>query len=59
MVETALNLVLADAELVVTNLDPNCPTSHGTRPGAGVIVSLLCKRQGGKNCRVRSRERMR
>ncbi|BCM88640.1 dihydroxyacetone phosphatase [Abditibacteriota bacterium] len=41
MVETALNLVLAGAKLVVTNLDPNCPTSHGTRPGAGAIVSMI------------------
>ena len=41
MVETALNLVLGGAKLVATNLDPNCPTTHGTRPGCGAIVSML------------------
>jgi len=41
MVETALNLVLGGAKLVATNLDPNCPTTHGTRPGCGAIVAML------------------
>jgi NagD protein len=41
MVETALNLVLDGAKLVATNLDPNCPTQSGQRPGCGAIVAML------------------
>jgi NagD protein len=39
--ETALRMILAGAKLVATNLDPNCPTEAGTRPGCGAIVALL------------------
>jgi NagD protein len=41
MVETALNMVLGGAKLVATNLDPNCPTQHGMRPGCGALVAML------------------
>src|SRR3954451_2368031 len=41
MAEAALNMILAGAKLVATNLDPNCPTQHGTRPGCGALVALL------------------
>jgi len=41
MVEAALNMILAGAKLVATNLDPNCPTQHGTRPGCGAVVAML------------------
>lgn len=41
MVEAALGMILAGAKLVATNLDPNCPTQHGTRPGCGAIVAML------------------
>jgi NagD protein len=41
MVERALNLVLGGAKLVATNMDPNCPTSGGTRPGCGAIVAMI------------------
>ena len=41
MVEAAVVMILAGAKLVATNLDPNCPTQNGTRPGCGAIVSLL------------------
>jgi NagD protein len=41
MVEAALNLVLGGAKLVATNLDPNCPTQSGQRPGCGAIVAML------------------
>src|SRR5205814_5030729 len=41
MVETALNMILGGAKLVATNLDPNCPTQTGTRPGCGAIVAML------------------
>jgi NagD protein len=41
MVETAVRMVLAGAKLIATNLDPNCPTQAGLRPGCGAIVAML------------------
>lgn len=41
MVEAALGMILNGAKLVATNLDPNCPTSRGMRPGCGAIVAML------------------
>ena len=41
MAEAALQMILAGAKLVATNLDPNCPTQYGTRPGCGAIVAML------------------
>jgi NagD protein len=41
MVEAALRMILAGAKLVATNLDANCPTHAGLRPGCGAIVALL------------------
>ena len=41
IVEAALGMILGGAKLVATNLDPNCPTQTGTRPGCGAIVALL------------------
>lgn len=41
MVEAAVRMILQGAKLVATNLDPNCPTQNGTRPGCGAIVSML------------------
>lgn len=41
VIEKALRLVLGGAKLIATNLDPNCPTDEGTRPGCGAIVSML------------------
>jgi NagD protein len=41
MTEAALGMILGGAKLVATNLDPNCPTQTGTRPGCGAIVALL------------------
>ena len=41
MVEAALGMILAGAKLVATNLDPNCPTQTGTRPGCGAVVAML------------------
>src|SRR2546421_6030027 len=41
MVEAALGMVLGGAKLVATNLDPNCPTQAGTRPGCGALVAML------------------
>lgn len=41
MVEAALGMILAGAKLVATNLDPNCPTESGMRPGCGATVAML------------------
>jgi NagD protein len=48
MVEAALNMVLGGARLVATNLDPNCPTQSGTRPGCGALVAMLESASGLK-----------
>lgn len=39
--ENAVNLILNGAKLIATNLDPNCPTQTGTRPGCGATVAYL------------------
>jgi len=41
MVEAALRMILDGAKLIATNLDPNCPTEHGLRPGCGAVVAML------------------
>ncbi|MEZ6119756.1 MAG: TIGR01457 family HAD-type hydrolase [Pirellulaceae bacterium] len=41
MMETAVEMILNGAKLIATNMDPNCPTSSGTRPGCGALVALL------------------
>jgi NagD protein len=41
MVEAALGMIRGGAKLVATNLDPNCPTLTGMRPGCGAIVAML------------------
>ncbi len=41
MVEAALGMIVAGAKLVATNLDPNCPTQEGMRPGCGATVAML------------------
>ncbi|QDV27816.1 HAD-IIA family hydrolase [Aureliella helgolandensis] len=46
--ETATRLVLGGAKLIATNLDPNCPTASGIRPGCGAIVSFLEAATGRK-----------
>jgi NagD protein len=48
MVEAALRMVLAGAKLVATNLDPNCPTGKGMRPGCGALVAMLEAASGTK-----------
>jgi NagD protein len=44
--EKAVNMILGGASLIATNLDPNCPTRSGTRPGCGAFVALLEKATG-------------
>ena len=41
MIEAAVRMIMRGAKLVATNLDPNCPTQNGIRPGCGAIVSML------------------
>jgi NagD protein len=41
MMEAAVRMILDGAKLVATNLDPNCPTQAGTRPGCGALVAML------------------
>jgi NagD protein len=48
MAEAALNMLLAGAKLVATNLDPNCPTQDGSRPGCGALVAMLESASGIK-----------
>lgn len=46
MIEKAVRLVDRGARLVATNLDPNCPTESGIRPGCGAIVAMIEKATG-------------
>jgi NagD protein len=39
--EKAVSMVLDGARLIATNLDPNCPTKDGTRPGCGAAVAYI------------------
>lgn len=48
MLETATQMILDGAKLIATNLDPNCPTRLGTRPGAGATVAYLETATGAK-----------
>lgn len=48
MLETAVTMILGGAKLIATNLDPNCPTKHGTRPGCGATVAYLETATGTK-----------
>jgi len=48
MIETAVRMIEAGAKLIATNLDPNCPTQHGLRPGCGALVAMLESATGRK-----------
>lgn len=41
MLEKAVTFVNDGARLIATNLDPNCPTARGMRPGCGAIVRAI------------------
>ena len=41
VLEKALKLIINGSKLIATNLDPNCPTDSGLRPGCGSTVSFL------------------
>jgi NagD protein len=48
MMEKAVRMIMNGAKLIATNLDPNCPTAQGLRPGCGAIISLLETATGAK-----------
>lgn len=48
MLEAAVGMILRGAKLIATNLDPNCPTAAGMRPGCGAIVAMLETATGTK-----------
>ncbi|HEV3436483.1 MAG TPA: HAD-IIA family hydrolase [Gemmata sp.] len=41
LVEAAVRMILKGSKLIATNLDPNCPTQNGLRPGCGAMVAML------------------
>src|SRR5262249_41654802 len=41
LVEAAVRMIVGGAKLIATNLDPNCPTQEGLRPGCGALVAML------------------
>jgi NagD protein len=47
-VEAAVRMIADGAKLIATNLDPNCPTANGIRPGCGAIVAMLESATGVK-----------
>jgi NagD protein len=46
MVERATSMIVEGARLVATNLDENCPTRDGVRPGCGAVAALLSTATG-------------
>jgi NagD protein len=48
MVESAVSMIYRGAKLIATNLDPNCPTEKGIRPGCGAMVAMLESAAGVK-----------
>ena len=48
MVEAAVRMIAGGAKLIATNMDPNCPTSSGLRPGCGATVAMLETATGTK-----------
>jgi NagD protein len=48
IMEAALRMIVRGAKLIATNLDPNCPTERGLRPGCGAIVAMLESATGVK-----------
>ena len=47
-IEKAVRLVSNGARLIATNLDPNCPTDTGIRPGCGAIAAMIESATGKK-----------
>jgi NagD protein len=34
-------MIFGGAKLIATNMDANCPTQNGIRPGCGAMVAML------------------
>lgn len=47
-IEKAVRLVSNGARLIATNLDPNCPTDVGIRPGCRAIAAMIESATGKK-----------
>jgi NagD protein len=41
LVEAAVRMIEGGAKLIATNLDSNCPTQNGLRPGCGAMAAML------------------
>lgn len=41
MLENAVRMVSKGSKLIATNMDPNCPTEFGLRPGCGAFVKMI------------------
>src|SRR5262249_51810357 len=48
LVEAGVRMIPGGARLGATNLDPNCPTQNGLRPGCGAMVAMLESATGVK-----------
>jgi NagD protein len=48
LVEASVRMILGGAKLIATNLDPNCPTQNGLRPGCGAMAAMLEIATGAK-----------
>ncbi len=48
MLERAVNMIMNGAKLIATNIDPNCPTDGGIRPGCGAAIAYLEAATGKK-----------
>jgi NagD protein len=48
LIETAVRMIDGGAKLIATNLDANCPTQNGLRPGCGAMVAVLESATGVK-----------
>lgn len=46
ILEQATRHLVNGAKLIATNLDPNCPTANGPRPGTGAIIAMLERASG-------------
>lgn len=52
VLETAVQMILDGAKLIATNLDPNCPTATGTRPGCGATIAYLETATGARSMSI-------
>ncbi len=46
IMEAALGMLHGGSKLIATNMDPNCPSLAGSRPGCGAIVAILERASG-------------